>query len=846
MAYRSRYSSSYGRRRSRRNFLGWLVAGLAVVGGGVAAWWAGWFGPVLARVPGLASAPAASGTAAPVAAGATPATSAPAGAPAPAATAAPSATPTPPETAGAVGRRYLEAWQAGDYAAMYALLSTAAQARIGREVFVNRYTAIKEEAGIAKVTATPAAGVPDNASSLPYTATIEMRVGTVTEQQALPLVQADGRWGVDWQPTLIFKELKGERLVRFFPENPIRGRILDRHGTVLAETGEAPIVGVIPADIKDEAALLAGLSQRFGMEPEAIKKKYSGGRPDWFMPIKRLSWTTQEPELVAIQKIADGVQVRMYPERQYPLNHLASHIVGYATEVQAEDLPKGHQPGDRVGRTGLEAAAEKELAGERGGRLLIVEKDGTPAVTLAQRKARPGADVTLTLDLTIQRTAEAALGDKRGAVVVLDPKDGAVLAMASKPTFDPNEFILGFSDEAWAALNDPKLRPLTNRTVDGVYPPGSIFKVVTMSAAMEKLGMPRTEQFSCAGSFKLPKAPQVWADWKPGGHGRLHLVEGLTTSCDIVFYTIGQRLDAVEDDGSPLAEMTRAFGLGKPTGIAELPEAAGNVPDEAWKMKTFNDVWATGDTINFAIGQGFLLDDAAPDGRHLRRDRQWRGALDALLDLAGDAAGRAGRAHGRAEGARPVADPAEHAGGAEGWAERRAEPAGRHRLSGLQGLRRSAGRRQDRHCRDGGEGCHPRLVRQLLPAGRPEAGRRLAGGGRSRHRGRGLARRRADRPRDLRSASHGAGAADAGPEASCSGRKAATHAGAQAVGDLRRPPADGDSEETISRRCGGASAGHNRRGCTRPGGRARRRRRGHGSARSSRRRTAPGPRRSRA
>ena len=434
-----------------------------------------------------------------------------------------------------------------------------------------------------------------------------MRVGTVTEQQALPLVQADGRWGVDWQPTLIFKELKGERLVRFFPENPIRGRILDRHGTVLAETGEAPIVGVIPADIKDEAALLAGLSQRFGMEPEAIKKKYSGGRPDWFMPIKRLSWTTQEPELVAIQKIADGVQVRMYPERQYPLNHLASHIVGYATEVQAEDLPKGHQPGDRVGRTGLEAAAEKELAGERGGRLLIVEKDGTPAVTLAQRKARPGADVTLTLDLTIQRTAEAALGDKRGAVVVLDPKDGAVLAMASKPTFDPNEFILGFSDEAWAALNDPKLRPLTNRTVDGVYPPGSIFKVVTMSAAMEKLGMPRTEQFSCAGSFKLPKAPQVWADWKPGGHGRLHLVEGLTTSCDIVFYTIGQRLDAVEDDGSPLAEMTRAFGLGKPTGIAELPEAAGNVPDEAWKMKTFNDVWATGDTINFSIGQGFLL-----------------------------------------------------------------------------------------------------------------------------------------------------------------------------------------------------------------------------------------------
>ena len=179
--------------------------------------------------------------------------------------------------------------------------------------------------------------------------------------------------------------------------------------------------------------------------------------------------------------------------------------------------------------------------------------------------------------------------------------------MVSKPSFDPNEFILGFTDEAWARLNDATLRPLTNRTIDGLYPPGSIFKVVTMAAGMEKLGMPPGEGFSCAGSFKLPKAPQVWGDWKPGGHGRVNLVQGLTTSCDIVFYTIGQRLDALKDDGSPLAEMSRAFGLGKPTGLVDLPDVGGNVPDHEWKTKTFSDVWATGDTINFAIGQGFLL-----------------------------------------------------------------------------------------------------------------------------------------------------------------------------------------------------------------------------------------------
>jgi penicillin-binding protein 2 len=610
MAYRSRYSGSYGRRRSRRGFLGWLAALAALTAGALGAWWAGWFdglrgivgrteavSPRATAAPGPAAAatPGASGTVAPGVA--------------PAGTAATAATPAPPpdNTPGVVGRRYLTAWQAGDFAAMYATLAAPAQARISREAFINRYEAIKEEAGITKVTVTPAAGIPDNATSLPYQVVIETRVGAVSEQQVLPLIQAEGRWGVDWQPTLIFKELKGERLVRFFPDNPVRGRILDRHGTVLAEMGEAPLVGVIPAEIKDEGALLAGLSQKLGMEAAAIKKRYSGGRPDWFMPIKRLSWRTEEPELVAIQRLAEGIQVRMVPERTYPENHLAAHIVGYVTEVQAEDLPKGYQAGDRVGRSGIEAAAEKELAGERGGRLMIVEKDGSPAVTLAQRKAKPGADVTLSLDLTIQRVAEAALGEKRGAVVVMDPKDGAVLALVSKPSFDPNAFVLGFSDEAWAQLNDPKLRPLTNRAVDGVYPPGSIFKVVTMATGMEKLGMPRGEQFSCAGSFKLPKAPQVWADWKPGGHGRLNLVQGLSTSCDIVFYTIGQKADAVTGDATLLAEMARAFGLGQPTGMAELPDAAGNVPDEAWKMKTFNDVWATGDTINFAIGQGFLL-----------------------------------------------------------------------------------------------------------------------------------------------------------------------------------------------------------------------------------------------
>ena len=599
---RSSNNSLSFRRQSRRGFLGVSLAALGVVAAGVAGWWSGVIPSTLGRVAGdVATAVPGGGAATPGGGG----TQVAGTATKPGATPDATATPTP-ATPLEVARRYLAAWQAGDYAAMHTTLSPEAQGRIGREPFVDRYKAIHEEAGIKSVAAVVAADATDAMSAVPYQVTIETRVGQVVEQQRLPLVQSEGRWGVDWQPPLIFKDLSGDRLVRFVPDNPARGRILDRNGKVLAEQGEAPVVGVIPAQIKSETVLLEGLSGLLGMSQDEIRSKYATSPPDWYIPLKRLPWTTPEEELVKIQKIAEGVQVRMVPERVYPQGELAAHVIGYVTLVQAEDLAKGYVAGDRVGRTGIEAFAEKDLAGERGGAVTIIERDGTPVTTLTRKQARPGADVTLTLDLDIQKTAHEALGDRRGAVVVLDPKDSAVVAMVSKPSFDLNGFVLGFSDDAWQRLNDEKLRPLMNRVTDGVYPPGSIFKVVTMSAGMEKLGWGPGHTFSCPGSWKLPNAPQIWLDWKLSGHGKIDLVEGLTTSCDIVFYTIGKEVED-QDGQDAFPQWTRLFGLGKPTGLPELPEAAGNVPDDAWKKETFQDVWATGDTINFSIGQGFLL-----------------------------------------------------------------------------------------------------------------------------------------------------------------------------------------------------------------------------------------------
>jgi penicillin-binding protein 2 len=515
----------------------------------------------------------------------------------------------PTEPPGTVGRRYLTAWAAGDFAAMYATLAPAAQARSSRDAFVNRYLAIKDEAGITKVTPTPAAGVPETATSLPYTVQIETHVGTVSEQGALPLVQADGRWGVDWAPTLIFKELKADRLVRFFPDNPIRGRILDRHGTVLAETGEAPVIGVIRAEIKNEAALLAGLSQKLGLDPETIKQRYTGGQADWWMPIKRL---LADPGANWSRSSARPGHSRMRPERAYPRGW---RPMSSAMSLRSR-LKMSPRAASRTGRPGhVEAGVEKDRRAR--GRLMIVEKDGSPAVTLAQRKAKPGADVTLTLDLNIQRVAEAALGERRGAVVVLDPKDGAVLAMVSLPSFDPNQFILGLSDETWATLNDPIQRPLMNRTIDGIYPPGSIFKVVTMSAAMEKLGR-RVASSSRAPAASVAEGAAGWSDWP----GHESTGQGLTTSR----HRLHDRsaADAIEDDGSPLAR-SRALRAGPADRPAELVEAAGNarrsLEDEPSRMSGHWRYDQLRDRSGLSAG------DTAADGQYLRCHRQRRDTM---------------------------------------------------------------------------------------------------------------------------------------------------------------------------------------------------------------------------
>jgi penicillin-binding protein 2 len=526
-------------------------------------------------------------------------------------TAAP-ATPTPSANAlGDAVNQYVSAWQDGRYSDMYQLLSASARSTITETKFVQRYSNIAT--GIALTSTAVQTTVPADAtpSGTPPTVVVPMHVtynlavlGKIEEDNVLPMVVENGAWKVAWTPGLIFRDLDATRVVRYDAINPQRGSILDRGGNVLAQDGSILVVGVIPGEIKDEVALLKALSDYLKMPTDAIKKLYASAQPDWFVPIQDLPMS-EKPNADAKIGNLPGVDLREDHRRVYPYGNVAAHVVGYVSQIQDSDLkalqPKGYQPGDWVGRSGLEAWAESDLRGQTGATLAIVDQNGNVVRTIAQKLSVPGNDVVTTIDINYQTAALKTLGQKTGSLIVMNPQDNTILAMASNPTFDPNQFILGLSDAQWQTLNGPT-KPLLFRAAQGLYATGSIFKPITMSAGLEKGGFRPTDTFDCGLDWHgLPG--YVLHNWK--AEGTLNLIQGLTGSCDPTFYTIGLKLNQI--DPTILPTFARAFGLGQTTNTIGVDDAAGLVPDPAWKQKQLSQAWFDGDGVNLAIGQGYLL-----------------------------------------------------------------------------------------------------------------------------------------------------------------------------------------------------------------------------------------------
>ena len=402
------------------------------------------------------------------------------------------------------------------------------------------------------------------------------------------------------------RELAENNRVRIQPKPPVRGNLFDRKGRVLASTRLSHSAFLWPRVQKLDqwSQIRDRLSQILEIPEAEIQERVeqAGYNSPSLIRIARSLTPAQIIGLAEYKTELPGVEVDVETVRYYPYGEIGAHVLGYTGELNQEDLAKrqsqGYRLGDVVGKMGVEASFEQQLRGEWGGLLLEVDGAGRVMKLLGQKEAKAGQDVTLTLDLDLQKAAQQALGDRRGAIVALDPNDGAVLAMVSNPSFDPNIFSSQFTDATWKDLQG-KDKPFINRALRG-FPPASTFKVVTATAGMESGKYPPN---TVLGTYAFINVGGTrFHDWNRAGFGPLGYVGALAWSSNTFFGQVGRGVG-----GTTLIEWAHRYGFGEKTGI-ELPEETpGLIADDAWKQKQFDWGWTEGDTVNMSIGQGFTL-----------------------------------------------------------------------------------------------------------------------------------------------------------------------------------------------------------------------------------------------
>lgn len=386
-----------------------------------------------------------------------------------------------------------------------------------------------------------------------------------------------------------------------------RGPIYDRRGRLLVTNRPAFQISVMRQDVQDPAALLQRLSVLLELEPEVLQKRWQEGqRLPSYRPVP-LAMDVSRATLERIQEQGvelPGVLTEVKPVRAYPEQGSAAHLLGYLGEITKKELKStdfdSYRGGDFVGKTALERAYESQLRGSKGKKLLEVDVQGNLLRQLEMEPSRPGLKAYLTLDRDLQRAADRAFGSKAGAAIALDVSSGEVLAMVSRPTFNPALFARGIQGQEWRQLAQDARHPLQNKAIAGQYPPGSIFKIVVALAALREGTATTDTVVHCDGDFEL--AESRYRCWKNRGHKDTDLRKALRESCDVWFYQIGLKLGI-----DKLSQAAREFGLGAPTGYPLPGERAGVMPSQEWKQQRFNRPWYAGETVIAAIGQGFVL-----------------------------------------------------------------------------------------------------------------------------------------------------------------------------------------------------------------------------------------------
>ncbi len=389
---------------------------------------------------------------------------------------------------------------------------------------------------------------------------------------------------------------------------PSRGRIYDRDGTILAENRPSYRLLATPERIPDLDAMLdqvAGLIELTEAQRERFRERIEDARHFEAITLRTQLDEQEVAKLAVHRHRLPGLEVDAHLVRHYPQGKTASHPLGYVGRITAEELRHLDRSAYRgthyIGKSGIERAYEDTLHGEVGMERVETNAAGRELRTLERRPPRYGEDLSLTLDLELQEVAERALGDRRGAVIALRPDNGAVLAMASRPRYDPNMFVEGMSRERFQELEASGWQPLINRAIRGTYPPASTIKpFVGLAALAHEVIEPESEVY-CNGEYHIEGREEPYRCWRQGGHGHTDYTEAMAQSCNVFFYDTAFRLGI-----DRMSTFLEPFGFGAPTGIDLDGERSGILPSRAWKRRNLGGSWYQGETVVNGIGLGYF------------------------------------------------------------------------------------------------------------------------------------------------------------------------------------------------------------------------------------------------
>jgi penicillin-binding protein 2 len=539
---------------------------------------------------------------------------------------------------------FLAAWQEDDYASMHAMLSAESQQNIGLEDFSKRYNDAMNAMALRELK-TEVLNLTYNAQRaqanlrITYTSNV---IGAIERETLFGFKYENGNWKIEWEEGMILPELRGGNILSMDYTPASRGNIYDRNGNVLVEQTDAVAIYLIPGELipEQEGRLISEIAMLTGENRDVIRSKYANAGSTWRIPLGEASQADISRQGSTLRSIS-GVSLQEYTSRFYYNNGVASHVVGYTTAIPAEQLDQylraGYPLNALVGQTGIELWAEETLAGKHGGTLYVISPTGSVLSFLGRAEAVPGSDIYLTIDRNLQIQAQQALGTFPGAIVVMENDTGRVLAMVSNPGFDSNLFNPQnpntLSGGASTIFDNPN-RPLYNRATQGQYPLGSVFKIISMAAALESGVWTPDSMYYCGHEWtdipgrtltdwtyekcvnQMRELGTNTCDFRPSGD--LTLVGGLMRSCNPWFYHIGYDLYR-QGRTTAIADMARGFGLGNLTGIDQINEQPGaivNPPVPSGEVQAVNQSIGQGDvqvtplqvaTFTAALGNGGTL-----------------------------------------------------------------------------------------------------------------------------------------------------------------------------------------------------------------------------------------------